>query len=72
MTQKDQIIKEVPDNGWISIKDKLPDYKEKILLVDADDRISTWYMLWENYWCVSICDKFTPIAWRPLPLPPSK
>ena len=41
MTQKDQIIKEVPDNEWISIKDRLPGYQEKILLVDADDRIST-------------------------------
>ena len=64
-----------PDNGWINVKDRLPDEKERCLICTGNRRIYiAYYQLLgdkfsnhEPFWQGSSC-RFTSVThWQPLP-----
>lgn len=66
------------DNGWISVKDRLPDDKKRYLICGLHGRIDIAYYQpmgdkfsnHESFWQGSNC-RFTVVAhWMPLPEPP--
>jgi hypothetical protein len=71
-------IEAEPDNGWISVKDRLPDDKERYLICTEDGRIDIAYYQpigdkfsdYEPFWQGSC--RFTTYVthWRTLPKPP--
>ena len=68
-------IEAEPDNGWISVKDRLPDDKERYLICTEDGRIDIAYYQpigdkfsdYEPFWQGS-CRLTTSVThWQPLP-----
>ena len=71
-------IEAEPDNGWISVKDRLPDSKELYLICTEKRRIYIAYYQpigdkssnYEPFWQSSSC-RFTSVThWMHLPEPP--
>ncbi len=71
-------IEAVPDNGWISVKDRLPDDKERYLICTEDGRIDIAYYQpigdkfsdYEPFWQGSCRFTTSVTHWRTLPEPP--
>lgn len=67
-----------PDNGWISVKDRLPDDKERYLICTEDGRIDIAYYQpigdtfseYEPFWQGSCRFTASVTHWQPLPEPP--
>ena len=68
-----------PDNDWISVKDRLPDDKERYLICTENERIYIAYYQpigdkfsnHEPFWQGSSC-RFTSVThWQPLPKRPN-
>lgn len=71
-------IEAEPVNSWISVKDRLPDDKERYLICTEGGRIDIAYYQptgdkfsdYEPFWQGSSC-RFTSVThWQPLPEPP--
>lgn len=67
-----------PDNGWISVKDRLPDDKERYLICTEGGRIDIAYYQptgdkfsdYEPFWQGSCRFTAEVTHWQPLPEPP--
>lgn len=71
-------IEAEPDNGWIPVRDRLPDDKERYLICIEGGRdeiayyqpVGDKFSNYEPFWQGSSC-RFTSVThWQPLPEPP--
>lgn len=77
--EQDLTVEAEPDNGWISVKDRMPDDKKRYLICTVSRRrvdiayyqpTGDKYSNHEPFWQGSNCRFSTVTHWRPLPEPP--
>jgi len=64
-------VKQQPNNGWISVKDRLPQRNEQGLVCDDGGKIAVAWHLGHNKW-ISPMLLGEIVYWMPLPEPPKE